>query len=691
MPSDFLRFPLVVSVFGLLCLWGAAAQGANTDVVINEVMYHPPNDLDTLQYIEIFNRGPQPVDLSGWALTKGIKFPFPPKTALAAGAYLVVCRDVTAFSRAYGRNVPVLGNFTGKLGHSGERLELLDLEKKLVDAVKYSDQGDWPSAPDGHSPSLERISPFISGELSANWASSKMGSTERPLGTPGSVNDSFSSNLPPVIKGVTFSFPKASQPTTVTATAEDADGVNSVSLSYSTFGRGRRSAVEEIPMARASGSATGGVYQAAIGGVPEGTLVRFQIKAIDAKTIGRTFPSDNEPRPTLSYLVQANTNTAKVPMAFVQNLTPSERGAARPGRSRSDVPTRGQALFVYMPPGGGEVQAFDYVRTRPRKGGLKVYFQKDRMLHGISTANLIFEGAPRWVLAEPLAYELYRLAGVPAELTEHVRLTLDGRPVGYFLLIEQPNKSFLARNGRGNDGDLFKLLWYGDGITGQHEKKINVPTGHADLVKLITGLKAQSGEAQWTFIKDNFNVEEVINYYAVNMCIQNWDGFFNNYYTYHDPKTGKWEIYPWDEDKTWGDYDGASSSYDWYEMPLTMGMNGDRGGRGLFQFGGGMGFGGGWWRPPGFLSGPLLAKPKFRQQFLVRLREICTQVFTEEKMLPIINAMEERLEPEIRHRASLTGEDPQRALKSFHRDMQSFRNQVKHRREFILKEVSKAL
>ena len=62
------------------------------------------------------------------------------------------------------------------------------------------------------------------------------------------------------------------------------------------------------------------------------------------------------------------------------------------------------------------------------------------------------------------------------------------------------------------------------------------------------------------------------------MCIQNWDGFFNNYFLYHDAAgTGKWEMYPWDEDKTWGDYDGGSENYDWYTMPLTYGMNDGRG------------------------------------------------------------------------------------------------------------------
>ena len=109
----------------------------------------------------------------------------------------------------------------------------------------------------------------------------------------------------------------------------------------------------------------------------------------------------------------------------------------------------------------------------------------------------------------------------------------------------------------------------------------------------------------------------------------NWDGFFNNYFAWHDLKPGgKWEVFPWDEDKTWGDYDGASSRYDWYSMPLTFGMNGDqppgsraRPGARSPRFG--MRPGTMWWRPPGWFSGPLLANAEFRKRFLAGLRGIC--------------------------------------------------------------------
>ena len=53
-------------------------------------------------------------------------------------------------------------------------------------------------------------------------------------------------------------------------------------------------------------------------------------------------------------------------------------------------------------------------------------------------------------------------------------------------------------------------------------------------------------------------------------------GFFNNHFVYHDTQgTGKWTMYPWDQDKTWGYHDGIQGYDVFVKMPLTTGMAGD--------------------------------------------------------------------------------------------------------------------
>ena len=656
---------------------------ADSDVVINEIMYHPPLDMEELQYVELHNRGKAEADLSHWSFAKGIKLTFPEKTHIPAGGYLAVCRNVQVFEASY-KSVTAVGDFTGKLSHRGERIELRDAKGAVMDSIKFSDRDPWPTGPDGHSASLERISPWASSDDPANWTGSVLPKFEKPAGTPGKKNDNYAEKLPPTISKVRIPAVMPMQPTTISANASDETGIKSVTLSWHLARSGGETKDKEVMMEREKGDERKGTYTAVIEPLPAGQLVRFRIKATSTSGSSRVSPAPNEPRQAYSFSTFVNTNSATVPFAYVIYVSPEEKDQSisvhYPQKFEVQAgPTTRNAAFIYMPAGGGAVQTFDYVQARPRKGGFKVHFLKDDCFKDMTGIDVISEGPARWLLSEPLAYDLYRAANVPAPLTEHVRVWIDGRPIGYQLLIEQPNKAFLKRNERDDTGHMYKVLWYENGLVKQHEKHTRPAEGHTDLLAMHKKLTGTSSVAQWQYIEQNFNVEEFAGYYAVNMCIQNWDGFWNNYWLYHDTgDTGKWEMYPWDEDKTWGDYDGASPQYDWYSMPLLFGANDAN-----------FGEGGGWVRPPGAFSGPLLKNETFRKKFLARLKDICERSFTEAKMLPLMDAMEKRLEPEVAVRAKINGEDPNAAVSLLHSDMDSIRRQLKNRREFILKELPK--
>src|SRR5581483_11152895 len=102
------------------------------------------------------------------------------------------------------------------------------------------------------------------------------------------------------------------------------------------------------------------------------------------------------------------------------------------------VSPRGKSAFVFVDPKTGVPRLFDFINVTPRKAGRKIRFHKDQPLNGMTTINLIYEELDRFVLAEPLAYEVYRKAGNAALRTDFVRTWLDGQPIGYQLLIEQP-------------------------------------------------------------------------------------------------------------------------------------------------------------------------------------------------------------------------------------------------------------
>ena len=59
-----------------------SANGSCKAFVINEVLYHAPDSLDRLQFIELHNPGDREVDLAGWKLAGGVKYLFPAKATI---------------------------------------------------------------------------------------------------------------------------------------------------------------------------------------------------------------------------------------------------------------------------------------------------------------------------------------------------------------------------------------------------------------------------------------------------------------------------------------------------------------------------------------------------------------------------------------------------------------------------------
>jgi len=304
----------------------------------------------------------------------------------------------------------------------------------------------------------------------------------------------------------------------------------------------------------------------------------------------------------------------------------------------------------------------------------------------------MFEGSERSLLAEALSYDVYRAAGNPAPLTEFTRLSVGGQPQGYHLIVERPSRGFLRRNKVDDHGNLYKARWFGQGIVGQHVKKTHPESGHDDLLALVDLLNKteRRPDAQWAAIEKYFDVDGMATHYAVNLVLSHWDGFFNNYYTYHDTKRDKWTMYPWDHDQTWGITGGGWGDRPLVTIPLNFGANGavppgggqpGRGGDGPFDNGGP-----GWWRPPGYFSGPLLAHPKFRKVFLARVKQILDEVYTEQRYVPMIDELVKRLGPDAGMRAEMNGGTAAEGQAQLKRDAEFLKAHLRGRREYLLRQ-----
>src|SRR5476651_2404420 len=152
-----------------------------SDVVINELMYDPISGNDDDQYVELYNRSTNTVDLSGWQLSDAVSYTIPAGTLLATNGYLVVARNTAnLFSKYPNLNSGnTVGNFSGKLSHNGEHIALLMPVTHngtniniMVNDLTYGTGGRWGEWSGGGGNSLELIDPNSNNRLAANWADS---------------------------------------------------------------------------------------------------------------------------------------------------------------------------------------------------------------------------------------------------------------------------------------------------------------------------------------------------------------------------------------------------------------------------------------------------------------------------------------------------------------------------------------
>jgi hypothetical protein len=159
------------------------------NVVINEIMYAPISEENEDEYIELYNKGASPVDISGWRFTSGIDFKFPANTIIPADGYIVVAKDKANLLSKYGNlnNGNTYGDYDGNLSRNGERVALAKPDEDIstngmqlltntffivVDEVTYGTGGRWGKWADQGGSSLELINPRSNHRLAYNWGDS---------------------------------------------------------------------------------------------------------------------------------------------------------------------------------------------------------------------------------------------------------------------------------------------------------------------------------------------------------------------------------------------------------------------------------------------------------------------------------------------------------------------------------------
>ncbi len=218
---------------GLRVYFGTPTPGAangsgtlHTHVIINEIHSDPSDGkVEFKEFVELYNPLGIAVNVGGWSLTGGLSFSIPPGTVIPPCGYLVLAEDPAQLA-VHLNYTGALGPWSGSLRNEGDEIVLRDAALSVVDRVRYEQGFPWPVTGDFPGPSLQRIHPGLDSNLGASWR----GGTP----TPGTDNNTLTSQPPPAIRQVTHSpaSPASGEAVTVTAKVDDPDGIAGVWLEY---------------------------------------------------------------------------------------------------------------------------------------------------------------------------------------------------------------------------------------------------------------------------------------------------------------------------------------------------------------------------------------------------------------------------------------------------------------------------
>lgn len=180
-------------------IWGAGVYDPGT-VLISEIMYDPGVGGE---YLELYNKGSNTVDLSWWLMHVGDeRYRLPHGTMLAPQSELVIVDAFSVLTNSYpGLNSGnTIQRYPGMriwdwpmvflsaneystrvvdipsltLPNDGAAIEIYDICSNLVDAVTYSADAPWPQT---RGAALELVSADLDNALPASWRRSFTGGT----------------------------------------------------------------------------------------------------------------------------------------------------------------------------------------------------------------------------------------------------------------------------------------------------------------------------------------------------------------------------------------------------------------------------------------------------------------------------------------------------------------------------------
>ena len=401
-----------------------------------------------------------------------------------------------------------------------------------------------------------------------------------------------------------------------------------------------------------------GIFTASLPERSINTIVRYRVLADQGAGVTRVSPRPSDPLDWHAYFVSPVIDTeTRVYQLFIARtpwarLWSNVQGGRVSGCAKHPTwNSKEFAIFVYEGEvydcrvryqgsrwnrrNGRDISRWNY--PRPRSGPLKALSWRISLPRYAEVAgrdeitlNKLSQGCPGYNAG--VGYRLFAEADLPSSRTRFIRFHINGGYYHYMIELERPDEDLIRRYNseqarkypdrpREPIGNLYKSVGcncdegpygWGDGrvlpsrcghasearYAATYPRKTHEWNDHNDIRTLIERLNtARRGglAAQRAFFEQHFDIDLLLNYVAIMNWSVPFDDMFQNHFWYQRLSDGKWMLTPWDLDRNFGEWQGATSS-------LFMGQQGDSSNRS------------GWWH---YLKDSFLRS--YREEYLDRL------------------------------------------------------------------------
>jgi spore coat protein H len=219
-------------------------------------------------------------------------------------------------------------------------------------------------------------------------------------------------------------------------------------------------------------------------------------------------------------------------------------------------------------------------------------------------------------LSELFCLEMFRVAGVPAPRVTHAWVTLNGRTLGLYTLVESFDREFLSGYFAKPRGNLYGQPEPGDVTEPLARAQGDGELTRSDLKALVAAAQETDPGRRWARLHQVLDVDRFLSFMAVEVLLCHWDGYTfgaHNYRVYHDLDTGRMVFFPHDLDQVLGDPNA----------PIVP-------------------------NPNGLMSQAILGTPEGRRLYRERFGSVFTNVFRATDLSNRIDAVATELVPKLK-------------------------------------------